>query len=333
MRIGDQRGVGALGDRVRVELLHRQRHPVAGVELVVAQARVQRAVMAVSSSDGWCWTIARTARRRSRPRPPRQRLRHAAASQLAQGRLDRLAPLRHLLVGERAVGRAEGEPQGQRLVALADLLAPVDVEQLDRRQQRLAGGADGLLTVAASSSPTTTAMSCSTAGKLDTSRYACSRPSCSTWSRSISKPPPSRRSHPAATSGCSSPPTRCSRSPAITAAERPGCRNGCASGSARHSTWATSSTASSARALKKSAARARCASSGGCLRLEDGEVVALVRGRHLGEPSGASSSGVDERYTWADSNRCDPARPCARLWRAASSRPGSSSGRISSGPR
>ena len=42
-------------------------------------------------------------------------------------------------------------------------------------------------------------------------------------------------------------------------------------------------------------------------------MVALVRGRHpSGEPSGASSSGVDERYTWADSNGDSP-RPCARV--------------------
>ena len=40
VRIGDDGGVGALGDRVGVGRLHRERHPVGRIELVVAATRV-----------------------------------------------------------------------------------------------------------------------------------------------------------------------------------------------------------------------------------------------------------------------------------------------------
>src|SRR5436190_15947587 len=58
--------------------------------------------------------------------PPPERL---------EARLDRRAQARHLLVGEGPVGRAELEPERERLLALADLLAAVDVEQACLREE------------------------------------------------------------------------------------------------------------------------------------------------------------------------------------------------------
>src|SRR3954447_18496395 len=85
----------------------------------------------VSASSGWRSTSAaqsapanpaapRTATLCTQPRP-----------QLLECALDRRARGRHLLVGQRPLGRAELEPERQRLVALFQLLAPVDVEDLD----------------------------------------------------------------------------------------------------------------------------------------------------------------------------------------------------------
>ena len=60
---------------------------------------------------------------------------HGATLRSRQRRLDRRAALGDLLVGERAVGGAELEPQREALAALADLLAAVEVEDLGRAQQ------------------------------------------------------------------------------------------------------------------------------------------------------------------------------------------------------
>src|SRR5215211_3976931 len=61
-------------------------------------------------------------------------------SDLAQLRLDRLAPLGDLLVGEGAVVGAEFEVEGEALAALAELLAFEEVEDLRRVQQLAAAG-------------------------------------------------------------------------------------------------------------------------------------------------------------------------------------------------
>src|ERR1700750_114236 len=103
----------------------------------------------VSSSDGCSWTMwahrappnppaPSTATRWSGTQPP---------SDLRQRGLDRRAALGHLGVGERPVGGLERKPPRQRLLALAGLLAPIDVEQLERRQQRAAALADRRLDV------------------------------------------------------------------------------------------------------------------------------------------------------------------------------------------
>src|ERR671916_742496 len=49
--------------------------------------------------------------------------------------LDRRAALGHLVVGQGAVGGAEFEAQRERLVALAHLLAAVEVEHVERGKQ------------------------------------------------------------------------------------------------------------------------------------------------------------------------------------------------------
>src|SRR6188472_2297587 len=73
---------------------------------------------------------------------------------LRHGLLDRLAPLRDLLVGEGPVGSTEAEAEGEALAALAELLAAIEVEDL-RRTQKLtaaiqdrrshAGGGNGVI--------------------------------------------------------------------------------------------------------------------------------------------------------------------------------------------
>src|SRR5918992_2876053 len=105
----------------------------------------ERAVTCASSKNGWRWTsIAATA-----PAYPLAPSTATLATQLpsdllAQRGDDLRAPLRDVLVGERAVGRAELEPDRQRGAALADLRAAVDVEDLGASQQRAAGRADRL---------------------------------------------------------------------------------------------------------------------------------------------------------------------------------------------
>ena len=65
----------------------------------------------------------------------------------ASSALDPPAHRGDLVVGERAVGRAELEPQRERLVPLAHLLAAIDVEQPHALEQLTAGRAHGRLDV------------------------------------------------------------------------------------------------------------------------------------------------------------------------------------------
>src|SRR4051794_27387407 len=98
-----------------------------------------RAVTIVSSSDGWRSTMA-AQRAPAKPAAPRTAtLGTQLPPDLRQGGLDGAALLQHVLVGERALGRAELEPERERLVRLLDLFAAVHVEQLDAVHQRARG--------------------------------------------------------------------------------------------------------------------------------------------------------------------------------------------------
>src|SRR4051812_44516552 len=95
-----------------------------------------RAVTIVSSSDGWRSTSAAHSAPAKPAAPRTATLGTEPPSDLRKGGLDR-APLReHVVVGERALGRAELEPQGERLVARLHLLAAVHVEQLHPVHER-----------------------------------------------------------------------------------------------------------------------------------------------------------------------------------------------------
>src|SRR5215216_167768 len=102
-----------------------------------------RAVTCASSKNGWrCTSIAAIA-----PAYPLAPSTATLATQLAPDLVaqrgdDLLAPLRDLLVGERAVGGAELQPDGERGAALADLRPAVDVEHLRVAQQCAAGAPD-----------------------------------------------------------------------------------------------------------------------------------------------------------------------------------------------
>src|SRR3954471_20066094 len=90
-----------------------------------------RAVTIVSSSDG-CPSTSRAHSAPANPAAPRTAtLCTQPPSDRLERALDRGARGRHVLVGERALRRAELEPQRQRLVAGAGLLAAVDVEEVD----------------------------------------------------------------------------------------------------------------------------------------------------------------------------------------------------------
>jgi hypothetical protein len=95
----------------------------------------------------------------------------ALASDRLELLLDRRAALRDLLVGQRAVGRAELEPQGQRLVALAHQLARGrgSITRTDANRSPAPDLTTSSRRAAGTSSGTITAMSCNTAGKLVTS--------------------------------------------------------------------------------------------------------------------------------------------------------------------
>src|SRR4051794_12409201 len=97
-----------------------------------------RAVTIVRARRGWRWTSAAHSAP-AKPAAPRTATRVSAtevASDLGLQRLlDSGAPLGDVLVGERAVVGPELEPQRQRLVVAADLLAAVDVEDPHAAQQ------------------------------------------------------------------------------------------------------------------------------------------------------------------------------------------------------
>src|SRR5690349_20732974 len=89
-----------------------------------------RAVTIVSSSDGWPST-SRAQSAPANPAAPRTAtLCTQPPAKVSERGLDRPPFGDHVLVGQRALGRAELEPQRERLLALAHLLAVVDVEQL-----------------------------------------------------------------------------------------------------------------------------------------------------------------------------------------------------------
>src|SRR3954452_6326280 len=89
-----------------------------------------RAVTIVSSSDGWRSTSAAQSAPANPAAPSTATLGTQPPPDLRQRRLDRVALGEHVVVGEGSVGRAELEPQGERLAPRLDLLAAVHVEQL-----------------------------------------------------------------------------------------------------------------------------------------------------------------------------------------------------------
>src|SRR3954468_21912249 len=105
----------------------------------------ERAVTIVSSSRGWRSTIAAASAPANPAAPRTATLGTEGRPDLGEGSLDRFASASNVLVGQRALGRAELEPQRQRLAALADLLAAVDVEQLHPIEQLPRAAAHGTL--------------------------------------------------------------------------------------------------------------------------------------------------------------------------------------------
>src|SRR5829696_4320778 len=102
-----------------------------------------RLVTATRSNAGWRHSSC-AASAPAKPDAPRTAtLGTQLASQLAGQRGgDGLAPRGHLLVGERAVRRAEGQAQRERHAALPDLGPAVDVEHVDGLELWSAGTAD-----------------------------------------------------------------------------------------------------------------------------------------------------------------------------------------------
>src|SRR3712207_1309144 len=96
-----------------------------------------RAVTIVSSSRGWrCTSDAHSAPANPAAPSTATRLGTQPPPDLApEPRLDRGAAPGDVLIGQRPVVGAELEPQCERLVPGADLLAPVDVEDPDPAQQ------------------------------------------------------------------------------------------------------------------------------------------------------------------------------------------------------
>src|SRR5207244_4809170 len=94
-----------------------------------------RAVTIASSSDGWRSTIAA----QSAPANPEAPRTATLCTKPPPDRLELALDLGprggHLLVGEGALGRAELEPQRERLVARSHLLAVVNVEEVDPVEQ------------------------------------------------------------------------------------------------------------------------------------------------------------------------------------------------------
>src|SRR5215216_3865952 len=107
-----------------------------------------RAVTMVSSRRGWrCTSDAHSAP--AKPAAPRTATRvsptQPPADLLLQCALDGSATPGHVLVAERAIVGSELDPQHQRLLPRADLLAAVDVEDADAAQEVAAGVADDAL--------------------------------------------------------------------------------------------------------------------------------------------------------------------------------------------
>src|SRR5687768_17149423 len=85
--------------------------------------------MTSSSRRGWRSTSAAHSAPAKPDAPTTATLATELPSQVRELLLDPRSHLAHLVVGERALGCAELEPQRERLVPLADLLTAVDVEQ------------------------------------------------------------------------------------------------------------------------------------------------------------------------------------------------------------
>ena len=249
--------------------------------------------------------------------------------------LDRRAALGHLVVGERAVGRAELEPQGQRLVALPHLLAAVEVEDRERRRAGRRRPCARPPRPRAPAPRPAPPPRCPAARRGSSSRRCRRRGRPRASSASVSKSSSNAatgpsRSHARTTSGMQlADPAELALARGRTAAARPGCRNGGPPGlglpiDARDLEQPPRAAPGRRRSRP---ARGGCAS-----RRARPAVTSAPRWWRSSAGVRPARRGVVGRRrtgrTWADSNSATPARPCAALWRAASSRPGSSSGRI-----
>src|SRR3954447_8941728 len=99
----------------------------------------ERAVTSVSSSRGCRSTIAAVSAPANPAAPSTATLCTQRPAELFQRFLDPGSTARDIRVGERGGGGPELQAERQRLAALAHLLAPVDVEQHRRVEQRRAG--------------------------------------------------------------------------------------------------------------------------------------------------------------------------------------------------
>src|SRR4051794_31902231 len=98
----------------------------------------------VSSNRGWRSTIAAASAPANPAAPSTATLCTEGTAKLRELGLDGDARARHVLVGQRALGRAELEPHCQRLPALTHLFAAVDIEQPGGVEEVAAAGADGV---------------------------------------------------------------------------------------------------------------------------------------------------------------------------------------------
>src|SRR5919206_1520055 len=105
----------------------------------------ERAVTAVSSRRGWRCTRWAASAPANPDAPTTATLCTEPPPDRAQVVLDRRTQRGHVGVRERAVRRAEREPQRERLLAAAHLLAAVDVEQPRLGQELAAAGPDRAL--------------------------------------------------------------------------------------------------------------------------------------------------------------------------------------------
>src|SRR5690348_9990044 len=105
----------------------------------------ERAVSAVNSKYGWRCSRRAVSAPVNPAAPNTETLAPTdrAFQSVADGGDDRVAHVRHLGVSQRPVGGAEGEPDGERYVAGAELVVvSVDVEHVGVREQRLSALAD-----------------------------------------------------------------------------------------------------------------------------------------------------------------------------------------------